>query len=313
MTRVVRLRVLLVAGVFAVGVGTAVSARVVQGNLKSVNVLVVDPKTNKAVLGVPTTAFAIREDNVDREVVKAEPSTEPMAVVFLVDTTSAFVPFPRDLRESSAAFVKKFLTDSPKSSVAMWEFGGADIPIVDFTSDATKLADATAKIFPKGTLSETDFTGSAVLRGQNITASNLLEAYVDAAKVLGKRPEQRRFIVSFNHDISVEASKVEGGQIQQEVQKAGATLVAVSLLSRVNNGPKRDDVLDKLPSYSGGLRITINGVQSLASTLENVADILAKEYVVTYARPSGTPKTVLVGLRVAEGGPRAYTARWAPK
>ena len=313
MTRVVRLRVLLIAGAAAAVLGTAVSARVLQGNQKSIHVLVIDPKTNKAVPGAPAAAFAIREDNFDREVVKAERYTEPMAVVFLVDTTSAFVPYPRDLRESSAAFVKKFLAASPKSSVAMWEFGGADIPIVDFTSDATKLADATSKIFPKGTLSETDLTGSAVLRGQNITGSNLLEAFVDAAKALGKRPEERRIIVEFNSDISAEASKVEGGQIQTEVQKANATLVAVSLQSRVNNGPKRDDVLDKLCPYSGGMRITINGVQALAATLENVADILANDYLVTYVRPSGSPKTVRVGLRVAEGGPRASTAGWAPK
>ncbi len=300
------------AAVLAIAVCTIVSAHESQGaNEKSIYVVVTDAQTNKPVSGLPAAAFAVREDNQDREVIRVAPATEPMAVVFLADTTSAFVPHQQDLRSSSAAFIKKFLAGSPKSPIALWEFGGADIPVENFTTDSAKLEQATTKLFAKGTISGVDTSGSAVLRGQNIISSNLLEAIVSGSKQLAKRPETRRVIVSFNDDVSVEGSKMPGQQVQDEVTKGGVTLMAVSLQSTATNGPLRDNVLDQLCPFSGGRRITINGVQALAATLENVADVINSQYIVTYARPSGSAKQVLVGAKVQ--GVKMSTPRWAPK
>ena len=75
-------------------------------------------------------------------------------------------------------------------------------------------------------------------------------------------------------------------------------------------GAKRDNVLDNVCPLSGGTRITIATVQALAATLENVADLLAAQYVVTYTRPSGSAKQVQIGT---PQGIRALTAHWAPK
>ena len=293
-------------------VAPAIIAGAPQGsNERSVYVMVTDAQ-NKPIKGLPAEAFAIREDNIDREVTKAVPATDPMAVIVLADTTSAFVPYPRDLRVATAAFMKRLLSASPQSAVALWEFGGADIPVENFTSDSSKLEEATNKLFPKGSLSDVDLSGSAVKRGQNIVGSNLLEGVNDAAKQLAKRPEARRIIFSFNHDLSVENSNLPGEQVQSSVQKANATLFAVSIQNNPSNGPLRDNVLDGLAPYSGGRRITILAIQALAATLENAADILSSEYLVSYARPkSDSPKQVLVGIKVQ--GAKASTARWAPK
>jgi hypothetical protein len=75
-------------------------------------------------------------------------------------------------------------------------------------------------------------------------------------------------------------------------------------------GAKRDNVLDQLCPLSGGTRITIATVQALAPALENVADLLAGQYVVTYTRPGGSAKQVLIGT---PQGLKASVARWAPK
>jgi hypothetical protein len=272
---------------------------------------VTDAQNKPAPPGAPASVFKIREDNIDRDVVRAEQIKEPMAVVLLTDTTSAFVGHERDLRESSAAFTKRMLADSPQSSVALWEFGGADIPVENFTSDAAKLEEATKKLFPKGTVSDVDLSGSAVIRGQNIVGSNLLEAVSGASKALAKRQETRRMIVAFHSDLSVEMTSLTGEQIQNEVTKANATLIVISLQAITSNAKQRDNVLDNLCPISGGRRITLTAVQALAATLENVADIISSQYVVTYSRPSGSAKTVLVGIQA--NGMKASTARWAPK
>lgn len=295
------------------------------GNEKSVYALVMDAQSKKPVPNLPQTVFLIREDNQDRQVVRVAPLTEPMAIVLLADTTSAFSQTnasslsPRDLRDSSAAFMKKMLTDSPKSSIALWEFGGADIPVEDFTSDEAKLAQAATKLFPKGSMTDE----------KSYVGSNLLEAIVGASKALAKRPEARRMIVAFNSDLSAEMSTMAGEQVQSEVQKANATLVVVSIVIDSNSaatatitgnrtsggvgvspGAKRDNVLDNVCPLSGGTRITIVTAQALAPTLENVADLLAGQYVVTYTRPGGSAKQVLIGT---PQGLKASIARLAPK
>ena len=296
-----RLRWPAVATAILVAAGTVGTARAPQaGSEKSIYVMVTDAQTNKPVTGLPASAFAIREDNIDRDVVRVAPLTEPMSVILLADTTSAMVPVPRDLRVATGAFIKRFLTSSPTSSLALWEFGGADIPVENFTSDAAKLEDATNKLFPKGTLSDLDqvAAGSAVPRGQNIVGSNLIEALAGASKQLAKRPEARRIILAFHSDLSVESNGVTGQQAQNEVEKANVSVVAVSMQAQVANGPQRDNVLDGVCPYSGGRRITILGIQALAATLENASDILTSQYVVTYSRPSGSAKQVLVGTRL---------------
>jgi hypothetical protein len=309
-----RLRVPAVAGLVLVALSLSVSANAPQGSSeKRVFVTVLDAQTNKPVTGLPASAFAIREDNLDREIVSVAPATDPMSLVVLADTTSAFTRFTRDLRLSTQSFIKQFMGASPGSSVALWEFGGSDIPIVNFTTDEGRLELAAGRLFPKGTLSDLDFTttGSAITHGQDITASNLVEAIDSAAKQLAKRPETRRVIFSFNSDLSVEASKLPGQMVQDDVQKANASVFAVSLQEQVANGPLRDNVLNNLCPYSGGKRITILDIAALESALKNVADILTSQYVVTYRRPSGTARQVLVGVRVT--GVAANTARWAPK
>jgi len=268
---------LMLAAATAVGTARAPQA----GNEKSVYALVMDAQSKKPVPNLPQTAFLIREDNQDRQVVKVAPLTEPMAIVLLADTTSAFTQGntmglqPRDLRDTSAAFIKKLLAASPKSSIALWEFGGAGIPVENFTSDEAKLEQATTKLFPKGSMTDTT----------TYVGSNLLEAIVDASKALAKRPEARRIIVSFNSDLSAEMSTMAGEQVQAEVQKANAAVVAVSIVVDSNSaatatstgnrvsggvgvapGAKRDNVLDNVCPLSGGTRITIATPQALPAT-----------------------------------------------
>ena len=306
-----RLQRLALVAVMLLAVGIVGNAFELQGSEKSIYVILTDAQNKPAPPGAPAQAFKIREDNIDRDVVRAaadqgaDGGGPARRHDECVCGTRARPP------HSSAAFMNRMLKDSPQSSVALWEFGGADIPVENFTSDAPKLEEATKKLFPKGTVSDVDLSGSAVIRGQNIVGSNLLEAVAGASKALAKRPEARRMIVAFHSDLSVEMTSLTGEQIQNEVNKANATLIVVSLQAITSNAKQRDNALDNLCPVSGGLRITITTVQALAATLENVADVIASQYIVTYSRPSGSAKVVQVGI--AANGIKASTARWAPK
>ena len=319
----------------AAAAAIAIAAPAARGIDKQIIVTVTDTRTNAPVADLPAQAFAIREDNLDREVVSVARATEPLQVVLLADTTTAFTRFVQDLRLATREFTHALLEASPQSSVALWEFGGADIPVVDFTSELSALDDGTAKLFPKGTSSNIPASerltgiasqgvppglgstanqvvgGSRYSGGGDVTASNLLEAVVGASRRLARRPGLRRVIVSFNADVSVEASSVQGPAIQDEVRKAGVTWFGLSLNERVNNGPLRDNVMNVLCPLSGGQRFTVVDVAALAPSLRNVARILTSQYVVTYKRPAGNPTQVVVGLR--REGLRAATFRWAPQ
>jgi hypothetical protein len=305
-----KFRVLALAGLVALASGVVITARSpLAAETKQIIVSIVDTATNMTNpaimgLGLKGADFAIREDNVDREVVSAEPATAPMSLIYLVDTTSAFVEYVQDERTSSKIFLKEFMAKNPTSSVAIWEFGGQGMPMLDFTTDATKLDATAARIFPKGNFSE-------ALRGHGV-GSVLLEALSDSGKELAKRKETRRNIVVLNSDLPVEVSKLPGQAVQDEIVKANATLWAVSLRNiDAANGPKRDNVLNALCPYSGGKRLNLTDVASLENVMKNVADILSSQYVVTYNRPSGAPKQVAV--LVKRNGLTATTARWAPK
>jgi hypothetical protein len=304
----------------ALGAGAAANAPQQRENAnpreRQIIATVVD-KDNKPVTGLPAAAFAIREDNIDREVLRVEAATDPMSVILLADTTTAFRLFERDLRTAPQAFFRTFMAAHPGSFAALWEFGGAGIPVQGFTSNAVLLEQATTKLFPKGSLTGIDFNdlgdaSNPASFGQNVVASNLLEAVRDAARDLGKQQHTRRIIVSFNSDLSVEASTLPGEKVQDEVQKANASWFAVSLHTGITNGPLRDNVMEGLIPYSGGMRVTISDVAALQPAMKNMADILASQYVVTYGRPSGpSPKIVAIGIRGA--GLKVMAHHWAPK
>ena len=170
--------------------------------------------------------------------------------------------------------------------------------MVELTTDAAKLQHGATRLFPKGSQ-------------QNVVGSALLEGLVTASKKLAKRPETRRVIVSFNTDVSVEVSRMPGQQVQDAVQNAEVTLFALSISDNAANGSLRDNVLNELCPYSGGKRFTIVDIASLESALKNIADVIGSQYAVTYTRPSGSAKQVLVGIR--REGLKPSTARWAPK
>lgn len=304
---VLRLRFWFVVAVGVVLVAGAIEASNARQNQdKQVFVTVMNLRTGSPVAGVTTAALAIKEDGADREIVKVEPATGPMSVVLLADTTTTFRQYVNELRAAAKGFIAAFMAKQPGSAMSLWRFGGAGVPVTQFVTDVAPLLDEAGKLRPVDILDKTD-----IEKTRDETDSNLLEGVIDGAKALGKRPEARRAIVSFNTITASEKSKIQKSQVQNELQKNGAAWFAVTIADGGTGSPLRDSIMAEVLPTAGGLRMTIQEIARLEPALKAVVDMLASQYVVTYRRASGSPKEI--AITVNGENMRAFYSRLAPK
>ena len=187
-----RIFVLPLVGVLALAVGVGARTQSVE---KSIFVSVVDG-SGKPVKDMTAAEFAIREDNMNREITSAKLATQPLNIQILADTTkesgavgmmtraetsSGASEVIRDIRTSLTAFVKHVAAAAPATQIALMEFGQASIPVVNFTSNVADVEKGINKLFPKPD-----------------AASVLLEAMMEANKQLERRPSPRRAMVILN-------------------------------------------------------------------------------------------------------------------
>ncbi len=216
--------------------------------------------------------IVILEDDAPRAVTAVAPAAEPLAIALLVDTAKPRMgdQFPtRDVRAGLSTFVKIVQTASPTAKIAVMDTGGAAVMIQDFTD---RTADLTRAI-------------NRLIASQRSSAV-VLEALVDAGKAIGRQASARRAVVSIDFD-SQDTSGVQGNDIAQAIQGAGACVWAISI-----RGPggtaMREAGLDAITEMSGGLRLTAVAASALEQKLQIVARALASQYLVTYERPGGS-------------------------
>jgi VWFA-related protein len=136
------MRVLLGAAVLAVAVpGAALS----QTGERSIFASVVDSR------GMPVTTldagdFVVREDGVNRTVIRVSRAEGPQRVALLVDTSQAMRPHLLDLRQALRTFVR---ASYGRREVALYEFGERPNKLVDYTQDLARLEAGVGRLFPR--------------------------------------------------------------------------------------------------------------------------------------------------------------------
>jgi hypothetical protein len=240
--------------------------------------------SSKPVKDLKLEDLRLREDGTDREIVSVKPSTQPLSVVLLADTTSGAEPFVQDIRKALIAFVNQVMTDSPGAAISLMDFGQAAVTRVPFSTKAEDLE-----------------KGINMLVAKPQAASVLLEALWQASDNLAKRPSPRRAIVSLNLEPGDEQSREDPNRINNALRKSLAQVWAVSLQNGQLKNPQRDLVLGAITRNSGGHREFIVAQSALEGVLSIYGAAVANQYEVTYKRPDDSrPKVVQVGT-VREG------------
>lgn len=274
----------------AVAMATPAATRTAE---KSILVTVLDD-ADVPVKDLAAADFRVYEDGTKREVLSAVLATQPLFVSVLIDNAKAASgnsePI-RDMRTALITFVRTVLTASPTTQIALTGVGGAGLLMKNFTDVTADLEKTLSRLTP-------DPRAQAVM----------LEAMIDAARELGKKPGPRRAMVTIDM-ASKESSQVQPSKVAEEVRRSGATVWSVSVQGMESvTSPTRDTTLNYLNENTGGVRLTALLPSALEMMLKKVAESLTTQYVVTYVRPDeATPKGVAVTGRK---GSKFLVAPW---
>ncbi|MBA2257682.1 MAG: VWA domain-containing protein, partial [Acidobacteria bacterium] len=136
----------LVAGCLLAAAAPSAQTQPADGRTQSIYVGVVDGKGD-AVTGLTAKDFVVREDGVAREVLRAEPSSEQLDIVLLVDDSQAATEMIPHMRDALTRFVARM---QGKAKVGIVTVGERPTSVVERTSDPEALKKGIGRIFARG-------------------------------------------------------------------------------------------------------------------------------------------------------------------
>jgi VWFA-related protein len=228
-----------------------------------------DTKTHQPVADLGPTAFVVREDGVQREVLRVAKATSPMPIALLVDNTQAATNAIADIRRAVTTFLTATQGLGP---IALMTFADRPTILVDYTTSPKDLLNGVGRIF-----------------AMPDSGATLLDAVRDAARGLEKRESDRAAIVVLTTE-NTEFSTLYYTQVLDALRASGAMMYAVVLNNpgaslTSDEARNRAQVLDRGPRESGGDRFDLLASSAFESQMADLAAMLKSQYRVTYARP----------------------------
>jgi hypothetical protein len=263
-------RVLSAAAWALLGISTLGSiALSAQARQRAMYVSVLD-ESGAPVLEVSPSDIAIREDGVQREILRIVPADEPMQIALLVDDSQASEPFVLEYRNALASFVTTVLEASPargRHQIALVGLASRPTIVVDYTSDADQLQRGIGRIF-----------------SQSNTGSYLLDAIMEVSRGVMRRRAARPVMVAVITE-GPELSQRHYDDVLQPLLASGAAFHALTVGSPTNADADRSIVLQRGSETTGGQLDTLLTPMALPARLEQLATELTHQYRVVYARP----------------------------
>lgn len=220
------------------------------------------------VTGLSAADFTVREDGVGREVLKAEPATDPMQIVAIVDDSQAAEDAVQPTREGLTAFVDKL---QGRAEIGIVTVGDRATSLVSSTTDTAALKKGITRIFAR--------SGSGAY---------LLDGIMDVSRGFERRKATRPVIVALTME-GVEFSNLQYENVLKQLEASGASLhvlaVGTPASSMADEMRNRNMVLAEGTQRTGGRRDQVLTPSGIAEALPRVADELLNQYVVTYGRP----------------------------
>jgi len=237
-----------------------------EARTRGVYVTVVDGK-GAAVTGLTAADFTVKEDGVSREVLKAEPATDPMQVVVLIDDSQASEPVIQPLREGLNAFVDKL---KDRAEIGLVTVGERATSLVSSTTSTVALKTAINRLFSR--------PGSGAY---------LLDGISDVSKGLEKRKAARPVIVAITME-GVEFSNLLYQNVLKQLDASGARLDVLAIGSPSSSTEdemrNRGMVIAEGTKATGGRNDQLLHPSGIAEALPRLADELLNQYLVTYGR-----------------------------
>ena len=271
--------------------GSASSQQPSEARTREIFVSVVDGKGN-AVSGLTGRDFNVREDGVAREVLRAEPATEPLDVVLLVDDSQAATSSIPYLRDGLTKFVDRM---QGKAKIGIVTIGDRPTSVAESTTDAAALKKGASRIFAR--------PGSGAY---------LLEGINEVVRGFRLRETGRPTIVALTIE-GVEFSNLQHQQVIDGLLASGATLHVLAIgTPAANNSDElrnRNLVLAEGSELTGGRRDQLLSPMAIEERLQQLAGELLNQYKVTYGRPDSLvpPEKVQVTVNKPGATARART------
>jgi VWFA-related protein len=217
--------------------------------------------------------FKVKEGGKDREIVKAEPAKARAHVALLVEERLAS---DASTRAALFEFVKRINGAAEMSLITV---GLRNTTVVPYVTDPNVLLQAINELSlnPQPT-------------------SNLTEGINDVAKLFEQQRPERPVIVA----VGFSGGQAGGGSassVLTQLRQSGAMLYSVTYgppgtsnsanLGTMGDESGREQVLGDGAKQSGGRRLDVVATSAILKALQQVADDLAAQYVITYALPDG--------------------------
>ena len=230
------------------------------------------------VTGLTMKDFTVRENGVNREIVRVEPAPPPTHIVLLIDDSAATqiaLPFVRD---SLPKFVAVLAAMSPEPQIGLWSYGERPTKRVDVTPNPANVIDGIKKLFT------IQGAGGYLLQGIiEITDDLRKKKVVEGAA-------SRPMIVSFVAEGGVEYSTHQRSQIITALKNTGTSLWSLTLQQgtqpmNTTEARERAAVLGDVTVDSGGMNKVILTPQAIEGGFSALGKIISSRYLVTYVRP----------------------------
>lgn len=259
----------------------APSATFAQADERVIYASVVD-RDGAPVPDLTVSDFIVREDDVEREVLRVTRDTDPMQLALLVDNSTAARNQIGELRRALSAFFRR-LREGPEVAL----IGLAERPtiVVDYTTDRSVLLKNVNLIFAPAA-----------------EGSTLLDAIAETSQGFGRRPEVRSVIVAIVTE-GPDLSHRYYTDVLEALQEGGAALHAIVLKTGGAGGDLSvRTVLDTGTKQSGGRYEEVLAASALEAKLDQLASELSNQYRVVFARPPQLipPSTTTISVRQPE-------------
>ena len=280
-----------------VGVGSVIPVLAAGPTTRTLYVTVVDDQGH-AVPGLTPTDFAVFEGGTLRTITSVAPASDKVRLVLMVEQVLVGHSY---VRIGLAEFVARMC---PTAEIALFTVSQRAEKLVEYTSDPNVLVDGIRSL-PVG---------------QTRQSGAVPDAVYEVAKQFEKAKPARPAIV---------LAVIEQGQstdnpdsVLSQIAKCKTQVWAVSLsIPGVAANPYsgrrqvfgREQVIGDGSAQSGGRRIPILALPGFADGLQQVADDLENQYLITYTLPDGVKPSDRVTVLVEKPGATLRAPKRVPK